>query len=62
MFGICGGDGIHTTEDGWEAEVVPPWWPCSEVVLRTPFVIGLGQSEFARSRMLSLQRLEPATL
>src|SRR5918994_1549205 len=34
VFGIFGGDGIHHTEDGWGAQVVHPWWPRSEVVLR----------------------------
>ena len=36
VFGVWGGDGVHVTSDGWELEVIYPWWPEVDVLLRPP--------------------------
>jgi hypothetical protein len=62
VFGIYGGDGIHGTGEGWELEVAYPWWPRSEVIMRTPRTRGSQQSGLDRSHLLSLKRLMPERL
>lgn len=36
VFGVWGGDGAHVTSDGWALEVIYPWWPEVDVLLRPP--------------------------
>jgi hypothetical protein len=36
VFGLWGGDGSHVTADGWALEVIYPWWPNVDVLLRRP--------------------------
>lgn len=59
IFGINGGDGIHLTEDGWELEVIYPWWPRSIVIIRTPFVLDSEMHGYLdRAHAIQLERLE----
>ncbi len=36
IFGLWGGDGNHMTSDGWQLDVIYPWWPRVDVLIRGP--------------------------
>ncbi len=40
VFGVWGGDGSHSTADGWAVDVIYPWWPEADVLLWPPRGIG----------------------
>ncbi len=55
IFGLWGGDGTHVTDDGWNLEVIYPWWPKASAIIRTPFIIGSGRHDYlARAHMINL--------
>ncbi|WP_285399624.1 hypothetical protein [Lysinibacillus sp. fls2-241-R2A-57] len=37
IFGFEAGDGIHVTNDGWQLEVIYPWWPRATVIIENAF-------------------------
>lgn len=63
IFGINGGDGIHLTQDGWELEIIYPWWPRSIAIIRTPFVLDSEMHGYLdRAHAIRLERLETTNL
>lgn len=59
VFGVWGGDGVHVTDDGWEADVIAPWWPRQDTIIRTPFIPGSRLHGYLdRAHLLRLQLLD----
>jgi hypothetical protein len=62
IFGIWGGDGIHTTDDGWRLQIIHPWWPRDHVVIWSPVSRVRSDNYFEGAHLLALHSLEDVRL
>ncbi|MEK5231938.1 hypothetical protein MHB42_09205 [Lysinibacillus sp. FSL K6-0232] len=58
IFGFEAGDGIHLTADGWQVEVIYPWWPRATVVL--DYLFTTHYQYLQQATAIDLQRLDGA--
>ncbi|MEB7454556.1 hypothetical protein ACP3VS_20835 [Lysinibacillus sp. VIII_CA] len=58
IFGLEAGDGIHVTPDGWQVEVIYPWWPRATVVL--DYLFTPRYSYLNNATAIDIQRLDGA--
>ncbi|KPN94302.1 hypothetical protein [Lysinibacillus sp. ZYM-1] len=56
IFGLEAGDGIHVTSDGWQVEVIYPWWPRATVVL--DYLFTTHYSYLKNATAIDLHRLD----
>ncbi|WP_347723181.1 hypothetical protein [Lysinibacillus capsici] len=56
IFGFEAGDGIHMTADGWQVEVIYPWWPRATVVIDYLYITNYTYLKNATA--IDLQRLD----
>lgn len=57
VFGLISGDGIHYSPDGWELDVLYPWYPRATTVLAAPEPPGAQVAYFDHAHALRLTRL-----
>lgn len=58
IFGLEAGDGIHVTLDGWQVDVIYPWWPRATVVL--DYLFTPRYSYLSNATAIDIQRLDGA--
>jgi hypothetical protein len=62
VFGPFGGEGNHTTTDGWHLEVIYPFWPNSIVTMKKPRELGKIIAPWEDLMLISLKYLEYSEL
>lgn len=59
IFGLNAGDGVHVNNDGWNIEVIYPWWPCASVVINNAFEINAASREYLdETKMINIEELD----
>lgn len=56
IFGFKAGDGIHMTDDGWNLEVIYPWWPRASVII--DHVFSKSYNYLKTAVMINVPRLD----
>ncbi len=59
IFGLNSGDGIHINNDGWNIEVIYPWWPRASVIINNVFENNASSREYLdKTYMIDIKELD----
>jgi len=59
IYGLNAGDGLYVNDDGWNIEVIYPWWPRASVIINNVFESGAASREYLdKTYMINIQELD----
>ena len=59
IFGLNSGDGVHVNDDGWNIEVIYPWWPRASVIINNIFEHDAASREYLdKTHMIDIEELD----